>query len=31
MIHIVLFSGGGINQGNTPATLKTISQSWKEQ
>jgi len=31
MIQRELFSGGGINQGSTPATLKTISQSWKEK
>jgi hypothetical protein len=31
MIDTVLFSGGGISQENKPSTLKTISQSWKEQ
>ena len=31
MINSVLFSGGGLNQQNTPATLKTVNQNWKEQ
>ena len=31
MIDTVMFSGGGIYQQNTSSTLKTISQSWKEQ
>jgi hypothetical protein len=31
MIDVVLFQGGGLGQENTPATLKTINQSWKEQ
>ena len=31
MIDTVVFSGGGIYQKNTAATLKTLSQSWKEQ
>jgi len=31
MIDTVLFSGSGINQRHTPATLKTINQNWKEQ
>jgi hypothetical protein len=31
IIESVLFSGGGLNQQHTPATLKTINQNWKEQ
>ena len=31
IIQAVWFSGGGINQANTSATLKAINQSWKEQ
>jgi hypothetical protein len=31
MIGREFFSGGGIKPGNTPATLKAISRSWKEQ
>ena len=31
MIDTVLFSGGGVYQKNSPSTLKTINQNWKEQ
>jgi hypothetical protein len=31
MIDTVLMSGGELNQQTTPGSLKTISQSWKEQ
>ncbi len=31
MIDTVIFSGGGIYQKNTPATLKSLNQNWKEQ
>jgi Tfp pilus tip-associated adhesin PilY1 len=31
MIDTVFLSSGGINQQNTPVTLKSMSESWKEQ
>jgi len=31
IIDISLSQGGGLSQQNTPGTLKTINQSWKEQ